>query len=113
MVLPIEFLKSGLPPTASPDHAVIASAAPTGTNAPDIEILDVTKQFGAVTAVDAMTLRIARGAFYSFLGLESRNTTAIPGPAPARSPSAASFGQAIVTIAGRRCNATVATASPP
>ncbi len=35
---------------------------------PDVEILEVTKRFGAVTAVDHMTLRIARGEFYSFLG---------------------------------------------
>ena len=35
---------------------------------PDVEILDVTKRFGDVTAVDRMTLRIARGAFYSLLG---------------------------------------------
>jgi spermidine/putrescine transport system ATP-binding protein len=30
--------------------------------------VDVSKRFGTVTAVDRMTLRIARGAFYSFLG---------------------------------------------
>jgi spermidine/putrescine transport system ATP-binding protein len=35
---------------------------------PDVEILDVTKRFGDVTAVDRMSLRIARGAFYSLLG---------------------------------------------
>jgi spermidine/putrescine transport system ATP-binding protein len=35
---------------------------------PDVEILDVTKRFGDVVAVDRMTLRIARGEFYSFLG---------------------------------------------
>ena len=36
--------------------------------APDVEILGVTKQFGAVTAVDDLTLRVAHGEFYSFLG---------------------------------------------
>jgi len=36
--------------------------------APDVEILGVTKEFGAVTAVDDMTLRVAHGEFYSFLG---------------------------------------------
>ncbi|MEO6206735.1 MAG: ABC transporter ATP-binding protein [Candidatus Limnocylindrales bacterium] len=36
--------------------------------APDVEIIGVTKRFGDVTAVDAMDLRIARGAFYSLLG---------------------------------------------
>ena len=35
---------------------------------PDVEIIDVTKRFGAVTAVDHMNLRIARGEFYSLLG---------------------------------------------
>ncbi len=35
---------------------------------PDVEIIDVTKRFGDVTAVDRMTLSIARGTFYSLLG---------------------------------------------
>jgi spermidine/putrescine transport system ATP-binding protein len=35
---------------------------------PDVEILDVTKRFGEVTAVDRMRLRIAQGEFYSILG---------------------------------------------
>jgi spermidine/putrescine transport system ATP-binding protein len=39
-----------------------------GGTVPDVEILDVTKRFGAVTAVDRMQLRIARGSFYSLLG---------------------------------------------
>jgi spermidine/putrescine transport system ATP-binding protein len=43
-------------------------AASVANRAPDIEILDVTKRFGEVVAVDQMTLRIARGEFYSFLG---------------------------------------------
>lgn len=34
----------------------------------DIEILNVTKQFGDTRAVDDLTLRIERGKFYSFLG---------------------------------------------
>ena len=34
----------------------------------DVEILNVTKQFGEAKAVDDMTLRIERGKFYSFLG---------------------------------------------
>jgi spermidine/putrescine transport system ATP-binding protein len=36
--------------------------------APDVEIVDVTKRFGGVTAVDRMNLRIDKGAFYSLLG---------------------------------------------
>jgi spermidine/putrescine transport system ATP-binding protein len=43
-------------------------AASVADRAPDVEILDVTKRFGDVVAVDQMTLRIARGEFYSFLG---------------------------------------------
>jgi spermidine/putrescine transport system ATP-binding protein len=38
------------------------------TATPDVEIVDVTKRFGAVTAVDRMHLSIARGEFYSLLG---------------------------------------------
>jgi len=49
-----------------PEQSGAIAAAAAGD--PDIEILDVTKRFGAVTAVDRMNLRIARGEFYSFLG---------------------------------------------
>ena len=47
-----------------------ATGQPTGSvdGAPDVELLDVTKRFGEVVAVDAMTLRIPRGAFTSLLG---------------------------------------------
>ncbi len=34
----------------------------------DIEILNVTKQFGETKAVDNLTMRVERGKFYSFLG---------------------------------------------
>ena len=44
------------------------AAAPTSDTAPDVEIVDVTKRFGSVTAVDRMRLSIARGSFYSLLG---------------------------------------------
>jgi spermidine/putrescine transport system ATP-binding protein len=46
------------------------SVAPiaAGAAAPDVEIIGVTKRFGAVTAVDSMDLSIARGTFYSLLG---------------------------------------------
>jgi spermidine/putrescine transport system ATP-binding protein len=43
-------------------------AAAVVGRAPDVEILGVTKRFGEVVAVDEMTLKIARGEFYSFLG---------------------------------------------
>ncbi len=46
-----------------------AGAAPDPSDAPpDVEILDVTKRFGDVVAVDRMNLRIAHGEFYSILG---------------------------------------------
>ena len=50
----------------SPSVATLASAAADGR--PDVEIVDVTKRFGNVIAVDRMTLSIARGEFYSLLG---------------------------------------------
>ena len=50
-----------------PDPIHVPPPADDGAT-PDVEILDVTKRFGAVTAVDAMTLRIAHRSFYSFLG---------------------------------------------
>jgi len=47
----------------------VGSVTPAaGLAAPDVEIIGVTKRFGAVTAVDAMDLSIARGTFYSLLG---------------------------------------------
>jgi spermidine/putrescine transport system ATP-binding protein len=42
--------------------------SPVGGPPPDVEILEVTKRFGDVTAVDRMDLRIAHGEFYSLLG---------------------------------------------
>ena len=56
--------------TADRPSTVAAPPHPTGLTegAPDVEILDVTKRFGEVVAVDAMTLRIPRGAFTSLLG---------------------------------------------
>jgi spermidine/putrescine transport system ATP-binding protein len=56
--------------TADRPSTVAAPPHPTGLTegAPDVEILDVTKRFGDVVAVDAMTLRIPRGSFTSLLG---------------------------------------------
>jgi spermidine/putrescine transport system ATP-binding protein len=51
-------------PTASRSGAYPVTAEAS----PDVEILDVTKRFDSVVAVDRMTLRIARGSFYSLLG---------------------------------------------
>jgi spermidine/putrescine transport system ATP-binding protein len=53
-------------PASVRPHPGIAGE-PTGPT-PDVEIVDVTKRFGTVTAVDAMRLSIARGEFYSLLG---------------------------------------------
>jgi spermidine/putrescine transport system ATP-binding protein len=59
------------PTTDAPPAPRIAGSVTTiaaGAAAPDVEIIGVTKRFGAVTAVDAMDLSIARGTFYSLLG---------------------------------------------
>ena len=53
------------PPAAQP---LPAGTARLEDRHPDVEIIDVTKQFGEVTAVDQMSLQIASGAFYSLLG---------------------------------------------
>jgi spermidine/putrescine transport system ATP-binding protein len=50
----------------TPDATTATPDATTAT--PDVEIVNVTKRFGAVTAVDRMHLSIARGEFYSLLG---------------------------------------------
>jgi len=50
-----------LPPRPSPRES-------TDAVTPDVEIVDVTKRFGEVVAVDRMQLRIAHGEFYSLLG---------------------------------------------
>jgi spermidine/putrescine transport system ATP-binding protein len=47
------------------DHARTHAAT---ADTPDVEIVDVTKRFGDVVAVDGMRLAVARGSFYSFLG---------------------------------------------
>ncbi len=61
--------------SVTPDSPAPAPTTPPGQaaggradTAPDVEILDVTKRFGEVTAVDHMNLRIERGEFYSLLG---------------------------------------------
>ena len=56
--------------TGSPDadrRAADVARAADGASA-DVELIDVTKRFGTVTAVDRMHLRIERGEFYSLLG---------------------------------------------
>jgi spermidine/putrescine transport system ATP-binding protein len=53
-----------VPPAASR----VAALDEAGVPASDVEIVDVTKRFGDVVAVDHMRLRIAHGEFYSLLG---------------------------------------------
>lgn len=45
-----------------------ATARPPEAAHPDVELLNVTKTFGSVVAVDAMTLAIPSGSFTSLLG---------------------------------------------
>ncbi len=52
--------------TAEPSRVATRSAP--SDQRPDVEIVDVTKRFGTVTAVDRMRLSIAHGEFYSLLG---------------------------------------------
>jgi spermidine/putrescine transport system ATP-binding protein len=54
----------------APPVGLLSSTAPSRGDAahPDVQIIDVTKRFGDVTAVDQMSLAIARGSFYSLLG---------------------------------------------
>jgi spermidine/putrescine transport system ATP-binding protein len=67
-------LTASLSPAASSEYAStpdrLRSTAPGAatTPTPDVEIVDVTKRFGEITAVDRMRLSIARGEFYSLLG---------------------------------------------
>ena len=46
---------------SSPESTIRDSAV-------DVELIDVTKRFGSVTAVDHVALQIAQGSFYSLLG---------------------------------------------
>jgi spermidine/putrescine transport system ATP-binding protein len=54
--------------TGATHAGATGSSGPSGEAAPDVEIIDVTKRFGEVTAVDRMHLSIAHGEFYSILG---------------------------------------------
>ena len=56
------------PPHRRPDGGSDAAAAGAGRDAPDVELIDVTKRFGDVVAVDRMTLQIPHSSFISLLG---------------------------------------------
>jgi spermidine/putrescine transport system ATP-binding protein len=52
-----------------PTHEARLPTSPASpANSADVDLINVTKRFGAVTAVDNVSLAIARGAFYSLLG---------------------------------------------
>jgi putative spermidine/putrescine transport system ATP-binding protein len=42
--------------------------APDAATTPDVRLVDLTRRFGEVTAVDAISLDIARGEFFTMLG---------------------------------------------
>ena len=47
---------------------LLSPPAPAGAAAPDVELIDVTKRFGDVAAVDALDLEVHPGEFLSLLG---------------------------------------------
>jgi spermidine/putrescine transport system ATP-binding protein len=56
------------PPERRADGGTSPHPAGFGRDAPDVELIDVTKRFGDVVAVDRMTLNIPKGSFTSLLG---------------------------------------------
>jgi spermidine/putrescine transport system ATP-binding protein len=56
------------PPQRSTARGEASAPAGAGSDHPDVELLDVTKRFGDVVAVDRMTLEIPRSSFTSLLG---------------------------------------------
>ncbi len=60
---------AGLTPATHVRTGVSSSAASLAPESSvDVELIDITKRFGSVIAVDDVSLRIARGSFYSLLG---------------------------------------------
>jgi len=56
------------PPHRRADGGASPQPARGGRDAPDVELIDVTKRFGDVVAVDRMTLEIPHSSFISLLG---------------------------------------------
>jgi spermidine/putrescine transport system ATP-binding protein len=56
------------PPHRRADGGASPQPAGAGRDAPDVELIDVTKRFGDVVAVDRMTLEIPHSSFISLLG---------------------------------------------
>ncbi len=61
-------LRRGAAPDVSGEARADLGPGAAGGGTPDVEIVDVTKRFGDIVAVDAMRLSVANGSFYSFLG---------------------------------------------
>jgi spermidine/putrescine transport system ATP-binding protein len=73
VTVPVTVAETGSPapspggPTVPAAPAAPTPAAPAGA-APDVRMIDVTKRFGEVVAVDRMNLEIPSGSFTSLLG---------------------------------------------
>jgi spermidine/putrescine transport system ATP-binding protein len=63
-----EHLSDAVVPAAHPESLSHPGLHADHDGTPDVDIVDVTKRFGEVVAVDRMRLTVARGSFYSFLG---------------------------------------------
>src|SRR5437763_879999 len=50
------------------DEQVVAVAQAERDGSPDVRLVDVTKRFDDVVAVDRLTLEIERGSFFAMLG---------------------------------------------
>ena len=57
-----------MPSTFGHPEAVLAEAFPNGGGSHDVELHAVTKRFGSLTAVDAISLTVHKGEFLSLLG---------------------------------------------
>ena len=67
MTVPATAAEPGPSPAAG-SAGFDARSGAAGSGHPDVEIIDVTKRFGSVTAVDHMNLAIPAGSFTSLLG---------------------------------------------
>ena len=61
----------------SPDSATTANSATASEHGASVEFVNVTKVFGAVKAVDAVSLRIDPGEFYSLIGPSGSGKTTL------------------------------------
>ncbi len=68
MTVPASVADPGSSPTARPAGADARPTAVSGDGHPDVELVGLTKRFGAVVAVDRMNLAIPPASFTSLLG---------------------------------------------